>query len=85
MESESKVTTQCDSCKTPISTAKPKKDEPPNEAIQATLNTGMLGVTKDYHFCDEECLRTFLNSRAKKNKSKANILELEIPYPQKSV
>jgi hypothetical protein len=77
MESTSKVTTQCDACKASISLKKPEKDEPPNEAIQATLNTGMLGVKKDYHFCDEECLRTFLNSRAKKSKSRADFIEID--------
>jgi hypothetical protein len=69
-----KVSTQCDNCKMSIDTSKPKKpanskagDKPkPNPAIKATLETGVdTGETKDYHFCDEECLRQYLNKRNK--------------------
>lgn len=75
--SKAKVTTKCDSCKETIDTSKPKpsktkgpdgKDKParPNPAIKATLETGLdTGETKDYHFCDEECLRQYLNKRNK--------------------
>lgn len=73
METVSKVSTTCDSCKSPISTLKPKKGEPPNDGIKATLMAGPLGETKDYHFCDEECLRVFLNARNKKNKSRGSV------------
>ena len=68
----SKVTTQCDNCKTAIDTSKPKKPKAgegakPNPAIQAELETGVdTGETKTYHFCDEECLRQYLNKRIKK-------------------
>lgn len=64
---EAKSIIQCDSCKASIDLKKPKKGEPPNEGIKATLNSG-LDTTKDFHFCDEECLRQFLNKRAKVGK-----------------
>lgn len=69
-----KVTTQCDNCKTSIDTAKPKpkpgkdkKSKPEvNPAIKATLETAVdSGETKEFHFCDEECLRQYLNKRSK--------------------
>jgi hypothetical protein len=60
---------QCDSCKASIDLKKPKKGESPNEGIKAVLNSG-LDTTKEYHFCDEGCLRDFLNKRAKVQKSK---------------
>ncbi len=72
-----KVSTQCDSCKSAIDTSKPKpakgKDKKsgtkPNPAIKATLETGVdTGETQDYHFCDEECLRQYLNKRNSKGK-----------------
>ena len=71
MEAAGKVTTLCDNCKSSIDTKKPvvKKGEkpPPVEALQAELNAGGVeGTTKVHHFCDEECLRQFLNKRAKK-------------------
>jgi hypothetical protein len=70
-EARAKISTQCDFCKTSIDTKKPvvKKGEkpPPVEALQAELNAGGVeGVTKLHHFCDEECLRQFLNKRARK-------------------
>jgi hypothetical protein len=67
-----KVSTQCDNCKSSIDTAKPPKPKnginaKPNPAIQAELETGVdTGETKTYHFCDEECLRQYLNKRNKK-------------------
>jgi hypothetical protein len=73
--SVAKVTTKCDNCKETIDTSKPKptkgkdgKAQPakPNPAIQAVLETGLdTGETKQYHFCDEECLRQYLNKRSK--------------------
>lgn len=75
--SSAKVTTKCDNCKETIDTSKPKpskekgpdgkaKPAKPNPSIKATLETGVdTGETKDYHFCDEECLRQYLNKRAK--------------------
>jgi len=69
--SQAKVHTQCDNCKHSIDTSKSKKPKAgegakPNPAIKATLETGVdTGETRDYHFCDEECLRQYLNKRAK--------------------
>jgi len=72
--SAAKVTTKCDNCKESIDTKKPKPTKGPdgkavqkiNPAIKATLETGQdSGETKDFHFCDEECLRQYLNKRAK--------------------
>ena len=74
-----KTNTQCDNCKLGIDTSKPKpkknidgsKSQKPNPAIQAVLETGVdTGETKDYHFCDEECLRQYLNKRAQRAKGK---------------
>lgn len=62
MEENAKKIVQCDSCKQTI--AKTGEEEIP-EAIEATLNMPN-GETKDFNFCGEECLRTFLNSRKKK-------------------
>lgn len=70
--SKAKVATYCDNCKSSIDTSKPKKPkagEKPqvNPSIEATLETGTdTGETKQYHFCDEECLRQYLNKRNKK-------------------
>jgi hypothetical protein len=72
--SSAKVHTQCDNCKITVDTKKPKPTKnidgttsvKPNPAIQAELETGVdTGETKTYHFCDEECLRQYLNKRAK--------------------
>lgn len=77
MSAVAKVTTKCDNCKETIDTSKPKPKKGPDgkaakpaiqPAIKATLETGLdTGETKDYHFCDEECLRQYLNKRAKTN------------------
>jgi hypothetical protein len=70
--SQGRVTTKCDNCKETIDTQKPKPTKGPdgkavqkiNPAIKATLETGLdTGETKEYHFCDEECLRQYLNKR----------------------
>lgn len=69
--SSAKVSTQCDNCKQAIDTSKPKAPKKgegakPNPAIKAVLETGVdTGETKEYHFCDEECLRQYLNKRNK--------------------
>lgn len=73
--SSAKVSTKCDNCKETIDTSKPKPTKgpdgkavkpKPNPAIEATLETGLdTGETKQYHFCDEECLRQYLNKRNK--------------------
>lgn len=67
-----RVTTQCDNCKQSIDTSKPKKgkdgkEADPNPAVQATLPANADSVeTKDFHFCDTECLYQFLHKRYKK-------------------
>lgn len=78
MESQAKKTIICDSCKTAITPPVKKagqKEAPVDESLMATL-TDNVAATKDYHFCDEECLRVFLNSRRKKAKAS---MELDIP------
>ncbi len=68
---DAKTIVQCDSCKQPISIGKKKSKKTPEEkeelveTIEATLNMPN-GETKDFQFCAEECLRTFLNERRKK-------------------
>lgn len=81
MDIEAKTQISCDSCKKAVALptkgkskdAKDKKKEP--QPLEAVLEDG-LGNTKDYHFCDEECLRVFLNGRRKKSKAS---YELDIP------
>ena len=71
-----RVSTKCDNCKETIDITKPKtpkkgpdgKPAKPkiNPSIEATLETGLdTGETKQFHFCDEECLRQYLNKRNK--------------------
>jgi YHS domain-containing protein len=82
MTSEAKKVLYCDSCKTPVKlpkkAAKSKDKQQPVEeepiGFEATFHDGH-GNEKDYHFCDETCLRTFLNER--NSKSKASSLELD--------
>jgi hypothetical protein len=68
---QAKMVAQCDNCKQSVNLKKPKKDKDGKESgdplgIQATLETGTnTGETKDFHFCDEECLRQYLNKRGK--------------------
>ena len=74
--SVAKMVAQCDNCKLSIDLKKPEKPKSPkgakakpNPSIQATLETGVdTGETKDFHFCDEECLRMYLNKRNGKKK-----------------
>ncbi len=61
----SKQMVVCDSCRASIDMKKPKKGEPPSDAISATLNAG-LDTTKSYEFCNEQCLLDFLKKRNKK-------------------
>ena len=72
-----KMSCQCDNCKQTIDTSKPKSkknvdgtsSQQPNPSIKAQLETGIdTGETKEYHFCDEECLRQYLNKRVTKGK-----------------
>ena len=62
---EARTIVQCDACRASIDMKKPKKGEPPSDAIKAVLNAG-LDTTKEYHFCTESCLLDFLKKRAKK-------------------
>jgi hypothetical protein len=71
-----KMVAQCDNCKQSIDLKKPvkpkagdKKKPVPNPSVVANLETGVdTGETKEFHFCDEECLRQYLNKRASKGK-----------------
>lgn len=77
MDSTAKKIINCDSCKTAIQAPVKKagaKEAPVDPSLMATLSDH-LANTKDFHFCDEECLRVFLNSRRKKAKAS---LELDI-------
>ena len=76
--STAKIICQCDSCKATL-----KKDEGDQDKfIKATLENGR-GKNQDYFYCDEECLRTHLNARAKRNRSRASIIEIEFDIPAK--
>lgn len=80
METEAKHTIYCDSCKSAVKLPRKGKktegeDDSGPEPLEASLEDG-LGNPKDYHFCDEECLRVFLNARRKKAKAS---LELDCP------
>lgn len=67
METSAKAIIQCDSCKTTLQ--KPKSKDEVDLSLKATLSKGANGETKDYHFCDETCLRNFLNARYKASKA----------------
>jgi hypothetical protein len=76
IESTAKISTLCDNCKGSIDTSKPKPTKgkdgktvkpAPNPGIEASLSASTDSEeTKQYHFCDEECLRQYLNKRHKK-------------------
>jgi len=72
LEIQARMVAQCDNCKSSMSLKKPKAGEEASEheqvGIQACLSSGANGETKDFHFCDEECLRQFLNKRNKSSK-----------------
>jgi hypothetical protein len=79
MESQAKHAIHCDCCKTAIAlpSHKPKAEkgakkpvEP--EPLEAVMKDG-LGNEKTCHFCDEECLRVFLNARRKKAKASVEL------------
>ena len=78
MQTEAKHQISCDSCKKAIvvKTGKTKGEEKKNEPqpVEAIFNEG-TGNEKNYQFCDEECLRVFLNTRRKKAKAS---IELDI-------
>lgn len=80
MEAQAKSIVQCDNCKASLD--KEKDDKKQN--IKATLANGRQ-ENQDYHYCDEECLRQHLNSRAKRKKSKASdgVFEIEFPIVKK--
>lgn len=74
--SSAKISIKCDNCKESIDASKPKPTKGPdgkavqkvNPSIKATLEISLDSQeTKDYHFCDTECLRQYLNKRAKIN------------------
>lgn len=85
---QAKTSIVCDNCKTTV--ALPKKGKPAADkskskpkdeldqplALEAILEDG-IGGTKDFQFCDEECLRQFLNGRAKKKVARASYVEIE--------
>ena len=75
MEIEAKHQISCDSCKKAIvvKSGKTKADPKAKKVIEplpveAVFHDGM-GEEKNYHFCDEECLRIFLNGRRKNAKA----------------
>jgi hypothetical protein len=83
MEIEAKHAINCDNCKSAIRLPTKGKKAAGNKeskelegplALEAILEDG-LGNTKDYQFCDEECLRMYLNGRRKKAKAS---IELDI-------
>jgi YHS domain-containing protein len=65
METIGKQVVQCDNCRQRML---PEE----NAHLQAKLD-GAKGKPQDYHFCSEECLRVFLNKRAKRAKSTASL------------
>jgi hypothetical protein len=83
---QAKTSIVCDNCKTTV--ALPKKGKPAADktkskenldqplALDAILEDGQ-GGTRDFQFCDEECLRQFLNGRAKKKVAKASVIEID--------
>ncbi len=79
METVAKTITQCDNCRKAIDMKEEK-----GEAFKATLTDRSTQKAKLYHYCTEECLRQHLNSRSKKKKSKAsvidNCLEIEVIF-----
>lgn len=80
MDSVAKAITQCDNCKLAIDT---KTDEN-KDAIKAKLDNAK-GETQDYHFCNEDCLRGFLNKRASRRKIKRSKACLELDFTKKEM
>ena len=74
MESNAKILKICDNCKASL-----KGDRDRSEHITATLN-GKDGKNQTFHMCSEECLRQFLNGRAKKKQSKAFLFDLKTDF-----
>ena len=63
MEAIAKQTLTCDFCKTAI-----KENGMQADLTESALKKNDPKPKKQiFHFCDEECLRQFLNKRAKKN------------------
>jgi len=61
METAAKQVVQCDNCKQRMLPEENQDDV----HLQAKLK-GPQGKDEDRHFCDEECLRIYLNKRAKR-------------------
>lgn len=69
---EAKTVKLCDNCKSPMNAK--DKDTDKADYIEATLTDGKDKTkTKKFDFDSEECLRQFLNGRAKKKQSKASL------------
>lgn len=71
-ESEAKKQTLCDNCRTSLHDEKDKSRQ-----YKATLMDNKE-ESREYDYCNEECLRQHLNSRAKKKKSKASLKEINL-------
>lgn len=63
-----KTTISCDGCKAVLDLKGDDKDD----AIAATLE-GSDGKNKQFHFCSESCLASFLTKRVKREKAKASV------------
>ena len=87
MEIEARKVINCDHCKVRLL----PEENIDDLHMEATMMNSQ-GVKQQYHFCDRECLRGYLNANnyaknQKKKKSKAsiiynirtNILEVELP------
>jgi hypothetical protein len=80
MEAQAKQVTQCDHCKMALK----KEEDIEGLHLQAKLRNS-LGEDKDYHFCDEECLRQHLNGRSKRKRVAKASIELNIPAKEKVI
>lgn len=80
MEAQAKQVTQCDNCKMNLK----KEEDLEGLHLHAKLRNS-LGEDKDYHFCDEECLRMHLNGRSKRKKNAKASIELNIPDKSKVI
>ncbi len=70
MESNAKSVVQCDNCKQRML----PEENIDDCHLQAKFNDSQ-NKPKDFHFCDEECLRCWLNKRAKRAKSTASTMQ----------
>jgi hypothetical protein len=79
MDISAKKQVLCDECRTSIDA----KGADKGEYIQATLSDGK-DKTKSLDFCSENCLRLYLNGRARKKQSKASLDLFEIKSNKKN-